>query len=185
MQVDIIKKDMKIRIKDFLVPLIAGIIFICLYYLLPKIHLFFWLIFMFAYGIWFSIVVVKLIESYLGNKFSDKKMLFIAMSMLLYLTTLVYLSKDIEPFITYRRVTFLPFNGILYLIILVVILKIKVRYYDYIFVLIYGTIINISFTDPSDNMFRRLDLFIAIWITCFLFHIIQICKRNMKLGSVK
>jgi hypothetical protein len=139
---------------------------------------------MFSYGIWFSIVAVKLIEDYLGDKSGDRKTLFVAMGMLLYLTTLIYLSKDIEPFITYRRVTFLPFSGILYLVILKAILKIEVKYYDYILVLIYGTIINISCTDISDNMFRRLDLFIAIWITCFLFHIIQICKRSVESGSV-
>ena len=173
---------MKIRSKDILMPIIVGVLFLFLYYFLPKIHLFLWLIFMYSYGVWFSVVIVKLIEHYIGNKFGSSGVIFIIIGVLLYLVTLLYLSKNVEFIVHYRRITFLPFNGIIYLMILSIVLKMAIKYYDYLLVFIYGIILNISFTD-SNNMFFRLDILIAIWISCFLMHVIQISKRNIPLGT--
>lgn len=176
---DIIKKDMANKSKDIIIPLLCGVLFYCLYHLLPKINLYVWVAFMFTYGIWFSFVILAVSQYYLHQKFDDKGTAFVIAGTFLYVITLfVYLSQRFELLINFRSLTFLPFNGIIYLVISRIVLELKVMSYDYLLVFIYGTIINYYYGETAFLISPQSDLIISIWIVCFLAHIIQICKRG-------
>ena len=175
-QVDIIKKDMVMTIKQFLIPIISSAIFMLLYYLFPKVNMGIWLFFIATFGIWFSILLVKIIQ-YHSVTNSSNVIGFVIAGTFLFFLTIAYLSKNYSLLLDFRRVTFLPFNGLVYLLLLYLFFSFKINIYDVVLVIAYGLTINYIFTDGAYNTFKRLDLLIASWIFCFTTHLVIMLRR--------
>ncbi len=164
--------------KTFTIPVLIGLSFLLLYNLLPKIHIYLWLLFLFGYGFWVSIIIIFLVEINTRRKDLNNKISFCISGIVLYAFTLLYLSKSSEVLIDIRSRTFLPFNGIGYLLMIKYLMNLNVRYYDYLMLFIYAFVINYFFIDEY-NMFSMLDLMLALWITSLLIHITIIAKRDL------
>lgn len=163
-------------IKQFLIPIISSVIFMLLYYLFPKIHMGIWLFFIATFGIWFSILLVKIIQwNYQAN--SSNAIGFVVAGSFLFFLTIAYLSKNYSLLLDFRRVTFLPFNGLGYLFLFYLFFSFKMSVYDVTLVIAYGLTINYVFTDSAYNTFNRLDLLIVSWIFCFTSHLVIMLRR--------
>src|SRR5690606_37660105 len=167
---------MIMKIKQFLIPIISSVIFMLAYYLFPKIDMGIWLFFIATFGIWFSILLVKIIQYNSITNFSNTIGFVIAGTILFFLT-IAYLSKNYSLLLDLRRITFLPFNGLVYLLLLYLFFSFKINIYDVIFVIIYGLTINYIFTDGAYNTFKRLDLLLASWMFCFTTHLLIMTRR--------
>lgn len=160
------------------IPIVSGLFFWVLFHLLAKIHIAVFGIFMFTYGIWFSILLREVIKYFRRNEITDlQSVLFWFFGALHYFLTFAYLAKNYDSFLFLRSITYLPFNGFGYLLFGWLLFRIRIKVYDYLLVFIYGTGLNYLFTDKSTLVFTRLDFMIAIWITLFTLHVILICKR--------
>src|SRR5690349_10876966 len=120
------------------IPVLIGLSFLLLYNLLPKIHIYLWLLFLFGYGVWFSMTIIFLIEINAGIKSLNNKIIFCILGVVLYGFTLLYFSKSSEVFIDIRSRTFLLFNGLGYFLLIKFLLKLNVRYYDYFILFVYA-----------------------------------------------
>lgn len=172
------------RNKEFIIPIIAGPIFLMLYNLLPKLNIYFWLILMFSYGLWFSILVLVVIAQNASSINTSRSIIFCAFGIILYGLTFIYLSKDIEAFMDIRDITFLPFNGLGYFLLIRYLLRIKVTHYDYFLLLGYGFLINFFFAErPYNSIPLTLDKMLTLWISILLIHIVLISKRISKVSN--
>jgi hypothetical protein len=173
-------KKMNKTIRDFAIPLLAGVIFWLLYFLLAVTHIYLWLIFLFSYGLWFSIAIVKLVRLITKISFTDGVAYsFFAGGILIYGLTLAYISKNYEMLIDVRTTTFLAFNGISNLLLVHFLLKLNVRLYDYLLLFFYGVLINYLFTERHVNALLELDIMLSLWIISFLTHIVVISRRTL------
>jgi len=172
------------KIKDFILPIIAGVITEVLYYLLPMAHIFFWLCFLFGFGIWFSIFILKLSERYSGMKFTNG-ILFCIIGLLIYGATIMYVSKNIEALVPFRRLSFLIFYAFLLFVSMAYILRLKVIFLDYIIASLYGFFIAFILSDREYWTMPHLDLLFSLWVIIFGCHAIVISRRsNVTLNTI-
>lgn len=166
------------KLKTILIPLLISLSFFLAYHLLPKVHLVFWLILMFSYGIWFPIIVLKITKYFSKEEQHQNKIGYFLSAILLFILTLLYMSKYSEFGINFRSITFLFVNGIGHFLLLNYFLKTKIRFLDFAILILYGTVLNIALVERDVNMVVQFDYFIGIWIFLFLFHYIQILNRD-------
>lgn len=179
-QEDITKKDMRGKSSAILIPTLIGCIILGVYYIFSKIHVYLWLAFIFSYGLWFSVILLKYLEYQLRAKYESESLMFYMLGFLLYCLTLAYLSQSFGFILSFRRTTFLVLNGIGYLLLMKWLLRLKVHLLDFTVLMIYALLITYCFTDTFYNTFNRLDLLIATWSVLLLLHSSLIIKRQVK-----
>jgi hypothetical protein len=162
----------------YLLPLAIGGSFLLLYHLSPIIHFELGVLLLCTFGIWFSLAIIKTIKLVSPGKINFNQTAFVALGFFAFFISFIYLSKAYDYFLSFRRLTYLSLDGLFYLLLLCHALKIKVRYYDYLLLFTYSTIIQLYFTEPGSFLWDYLEYKLAIWMTLFLIHIIWIVQKD-------
>jgi len=169
--------------KIFFIPIAIASLFLVLYYLLAKVHLGLLLILLFGIGLWYPVIITNF-TSYVSKRKLDHDILFIVLAIVSFIVILLYLSKNYQVLLGFRRVTFLPLYGSLLLLFSFYILKLPVRFFDYTFSLLYSFCLNYFFVEKVDFMFIDLQIMLASWIMLSLIHFGLISYRTLKNQSI-
>src|SRR6185437_9086163 len=160
-----------------IIAVIVGILYVFFYWLIGLLSTLAWILFMYSTGLCIPAVIYFLIPKDVKQKSGISLFYYIISCIAIFAFWLANISLNSNWMLFERRLLTLGIVSYLYLIALHLFMKLQVRLIDYLIAILYSTAISaffVEYTHPS----IKFNLYIGIWVACFIYHVLKIVQRN-------